>query len=186
MAIEAPRHTHRLCVIHHRHVIHLTVANGTADPAIHMRGVIVENVIGQAMNPDPLHRLPSFPARAHRLELRIVLLHLLMTRHACLRVRHIRVRRGFNKAVAITTIHPELGHVDIVRERHRLDRLVANFGVFRRDVIPGPGRQSADNHECGDGDFERQPICPARKKVRHKKSADSISPDHLPPTVIRD
>src|SRR5438270_4308663 len=76
--------------------------------------------------------------------------------------------------------------MNIMRKRHRLDRFVTDTGVLWGHVIPGPGRQSADNQEGGDRDFERQPICPARKKVRHKESADSIFPEHPPPTVIRD
>src|SRR5256885_829586 len=102
-----------------------------------------------------LARLPTFP---DRLELRIILLHLLMTRHAGLRVRHIRLRRDIDKAVAITAIHSQLGNVNVVGKRDRLDRLVTDLGIFRGDVIPGAGGKAANNPHAADGQLERQPI----------------------------
>ena len=78
------------------------------------------------------------------------------------------MRRYFNKTVAITAIHSELRHVNIVRERDRLDRLITHARVLRRDVIPGRAGQPADDYGAADGDLERQPVCPAWKKIRHK------------------
>ena len=112
MAFQAPRHAVRLGLIDHRHVIDLPVATEATDPAIHVRRVIVKNVIGRAMELHPFDRLSGFPTRPDRLELRIVLLHLRMAVHAGLGVRKIRVRRHFDEAVAITAIHPELRHVE--------------------------------------------------------------------------
>ena len=89
MAFQAPGHAVRLGVINHRHVIDRAVATETTDPAIHVRGVIVINVIGRAMELHPLDRLAGFPALPYRLELRIVLLHLGVAVHAGLRVRQI-------------------------------------------------------------------------------------------------
>src|SRR5205807_3123403 len=73
MAFEAPLHAVRLGVINHWHVIHLPVTARAADAAVHVRGVIVINVIGRAMQLDPLDWLAAFPARPHWLELRVVL-----------------------------------------------------------------------------------------------------------------
>jgi hypothetical protein len=140
-------------VIDDWHLIHLAVAARATDAAIHMRGVIVINVIGRAMELHPLDWLPGFPARPHRFKLRIVLFHLLVTRHAGLRVRQIRVRRDIDEIVAVTAIHPELLDMHIVREWHRLNRLVSDAGILRRDVIPGPGGQPANDHHATDRDF---------------------------------
>ena len=76
MAFQTPRHAVRLGVIDDRHVIDLAVATRAADPAIHMRRVIIKNVIGRAMKLHPLDRLARLPARPHRFELRIIFLHL--------------------------------------------------------------------------------------------------------------
>ena len=171
MAFQAPRHAVRFGVINHRHVIDLAVATAATDPAIHVRGVIVKNVIGRAMNLHPLDRVTRFPARPHRLELRIIFLHLRVAIHAGLRVRHIRMRRDIDKAVAITAIHPELRDVKIMRKRHRLDRLITDARIFRRHVIPGRAGQSANDNDSADRELERQPVRPAWKKIRHKRSA---------------
>ncbi len=123
MAFEAPGHAVRLGMIDDRHVIDLAVAARATDPAVHVRGVIVINVIGRAMELHPLDRLAGFPARPHRLQFRIVLLHLGMASHAGLGVGQIRMRGHVDKTVAITAIHSELRDVHVVRERHGLDRL---------------------------------------------------------------
>ena len=185
MAFEAPRHAVRLGVINHRHVIDLAVANRTTDPAIHVRGVIVKNVIRRAMNLHPLNRLSRFPTRPHRFELRIIFLHLRMAGHARLRVRHIRMRRDIHEAVAIAAIHPELRDVEIVRERHRLNRLISHPRIFWRHVIPRGRRQPAHNKDSADRELERQPVTPAWKKIRHKRSAEATAARQQSPTWKR-
>src|ERR1700737_1055067 len=100
-----------------------------------------------------------------------------MAVHAGLRVRQIRMRRDFDKAVAITAIHPELGHVDVVRKRHRLDRLIADAGIFWRDVIPRGRGQSAGDQDASNRHLQRQPVAPAWKEIRHKISGRPASPD---------
>jgi hypothetical protein len=57
--------------------------------------------------------------------------------------------------------------MDIMRERHRLDRLVSDFCVLRRGVIPrGPGHATSD-HNHADDHLERYPIRPAWKEIGH-------------------
>src|ERR1700719_3247947 len=124
------------------------------------------------MDPDPVDRPPVFPTLADRLEFRVVLLHLGVAVHAKLGVRDIRMRRDFNEAVAVTAIHSELADVDVVGERHRLDRLVADLGVFRCNVIPSGGGQTADNQKAGYRHLKWQPVTPAWKEIRHR-SADA-------------
>ena len=141
----------------------------TTDATIHMRRVVIKDVIDGAMEPHPFNRFAGLPAFSNRRELRIVFLDLRVAVHAGLRVRHIRLRRHFDKAVAIAAIHSELGHVNVVRERHRLDRLIAYLGIFWRDVIPRRRAQSARDQNAGDCHLQRQPVAPAWKEVRHNQ-----------------
>jgi len=167
MAFEAPRHAMRFGLIDDRHLIDLTMAARAADPTIHVRGVIIINVIGRAMDLHPLNRQSGFPARPHRLKFRILFLHLRMTRHARLGVWKIRMRGHIDKTMAIAAIHPELRNVQIMRKGGWLDRLITDTRIFRSNVIPGPRRQTANDDHPADRDFEREQICPAWKKIRH-------------------
>ena len=105
MAFEAPRHAVRFGVINHRHVIDRAVATETADAAVHVRCVIVINVIDRAMDPYPLDRVARSPACPNWLKLWVILLHLRMAVHTGLGVRDVRLRCHFYKAVTIPTIH---------------------------------------------------------------------------------
>ena len=49
MAIQAPRHAVGLCDVHGRHVIDRAVATKTTNAAVHMRRVVVINVIDRAI-----------------------------------------------------------------------------------------------------------------------------------------
>ena len=89
VAFQTPGHAVRFRMIDHRHVIDLAVTTETTDPAVNVRRVIVENVIGRAMNLHPLDRLAAFPTVTHGLELGIIFLHLGMAVHARLRVGQI-------------------------------------------------------------------------------------------------
>ena len=60
-----------------------------------------------------------------------------------------------DKTMAIAAIHPELRDVQIMREGHWLDRLIADTRIFRGDVIPGPRRQTANDDHAADRDFQR-------------------------------
>jgi len=143
------------------------VTTKTADAPVHMRRVIVINVIDRAMDPHPIDRLPAIPALPHRLKLWIVFLHLCVAIHARLRVWHVRLRCHLHEAVTVPAIHSELRDVNIVRKRHRLDRLIADLRVFWRPVVPCRCGQSADDHNPADQELQRQPIRPAWKKIRH-------------------
>src|SRR6267143_2418287 len=80
------------------------------------------------------------------------------------------MRRHFDKAMAVAAIHPKLGDVNVVRERHRLDRLVADPRIFWRNVIPRGRGQSAGDQDASNRHLQRQPVAPAWKEIRHKIS----------------
>ena len=167
VAIQAPRHAVWLGDVNRRHVVHRTVAAEATDAAVNVCRVIVINVINRAIEPDPFDGLTALPAFLHRLELWIILCHLRVAVHARLRVRHIGLSRHFHEAVTIATIHPQLCHVNIVRKRHRLGRLVSDLGIFRRCVIPRGGGQAANDHNDADDHLDRYPIRPAWKEIGH-------------------
>ena len=167
VAIQTPRHAVWLGDVNRRHVVHRTVAAKATDAAVHVCRVIVINVINRAIEPHPFDGLTALPAILHRLELWIVLCHLRVAVHARLRVGHIGLRGDFHEAVTIATIHAELCHVNIVRKRHRLGRLVSDFRVFRRGVIPRGGGQAATDHNRADDHLDRYPIRPAWKEIGH-------------------
>ena len=151
MAIQTPRHAVGLGDVNHRHVIDRPVATETADAPVHVRRVIVINVIDRAIQPDPLDWLTAFPALLYWLQLGIIFRHLRVAVHARRSVGHVRLRGHFHEAVTIPAIHPQLGHVNIVRKRHRLDRLVSDFCVLRRGVIPcGPSQGTSDHNHADD------------------------------------
>ena len=181
MAFQAPRHAMRLGQIHRRHMIDRTVATETTDAAVHVSRVIVINVVDGAIDPYPLHRVTRFPARPHRLQFRIIFLHLCMAIHAGLGVRHIGLGRHFHKAVTVAAIHSQLRNVDVVRKRHRLDRFIANLCVLWRRVIPGRRAQSADRNDAADHQFQRYPVGPAWKEVGHGISRKCGSGGHHQP-----
>ena len=181
MAFQAPCHAVRLGQIHRRHMINGAVATETTNAAIHVRRVIVINVIDGAIDPHPLHRVTRFPARPHRLQFRIIFLHLCMAIHAGLGVRHIRLGRHFHKAVAIPAIHSQLRDVDVMRKGHRLDRFVTNLCVLWRRIIPSRCGQSTDRNDAADHQFERYPVGPAWKEVGHGMSGKCGSAGHHQP-----
>jgi len=167
VAIQTPGHAVRLGDVYRRHVVHRTVAAETTDAPIHVCRVIVVNVINSAIKPHPLDGLTTFPAVLHRLQLWIVLCHLRVAVHAGRCVGNVRLRRHIHEAVTIPTIHPQLGHMNIMRKRHRLDRLVSDFCVLRRGVIPRSPGQATSDHNHADDHLERYPIRPAWKEIGH-------------------
>jgi len=105
MTLQTPSHAVWLGLINHWHMIDRTVATETTDAPVHMRRVIVINVIDCAMDPHPVDRVAVVPALPHRLQFWIVLLNLRVAVHAGLGVRHVRLRRHLHEAVTIPAIH---------------------------------------------------------------------------------
>ena len=154
MAIQAPRHAVGLGDVNYRHVIDVSVATETADAPVHVRRVVVINVIDRAIEPHPFDGLTALRALLYWLQFGIVFRHLRVAVHARRSVGHVRLRGHFHEAVTIPAIHSQLGHVNIVRKRHRLDWLVSDFCVLRRGVIPCRAAQSTSDHNHADDHLE--------------------------------
>ena len=136
MALQAPTHRERFLLVNSIHVVHLTVAAYAAYTAIDVHRMVEICKIGDLVDLQPANWLPALPALLHGGQLRIIGLHLRMAVHARLRRRDIRVGRNIHVGVTIPAIHTELGHMDVVRERYRLDWLISRSHVLRREVIP--------------------------------------------------
>jgi hypothetical protein len=69
--------------------------------------------------------------------------------------------------VAITAIDAELIRVDGVGKTNGLNRLIADAGVFGREVIRHAERGHSPNEGRAEDDLQRQPIGPLWKNIRH-------------------
>lgn len=129
--------------------------------------MVVINVVDCSIEPYPLDWLTALPAFLDRLQLGIVFRHLRVAVHARCSVRHVGLRRDFDKTVTIAAIHPELCHVNIVWKRHWLDRLVSDLCVLWRAVIPSSRSYTTGEHDHANDHLDRYPIAPAWKEIRH-------------------
>ena len=139
MTLEAPGHAVRLGVINHRHVIDLAVTTRAADArdSRGLRDCKKRNRACDAAAPiRSVCRFSSCPAPAEASGYPFAPAYGSSCRSACSADWNAP---PLDEAVAITAIHSELRHVDVVRKRHWLNRLVADPGVFWRRVIPGGG-----------------------------------------------
>lgn len=93
-------------------------------------------VIGYLVDSYPVDWISALPTLSHRGQFGIIGLNLRVAVHAGLRRGNIRVGRNLHVGVTVPAIHPELRDMDIVREGHRLNRLIPCSHVFRRQVIP--------------------------------------------------
>jgi hypothetical protein len=108
-------------------------------------------------------------------------LNLLVTVHTNLSGWQIRVRSDLDKAMAIPAIHSQLGHMDIVREGYRLNRLVTDARIFGRSVVPRGRGRSANNQSAAHRNLQREPVGPAWEEICHKWSADARAVPVTPP-----
>jgi len=101
------------------------------------------------------------------LKLRAVFLDMLVAVPAGVARGNIRVTRYICEGVAVTAIEPKLIDMDLVRERDRLVRLIANYLCLWCRVVV-----DCQNHTCAHCseakcDFEREQVGPAWENVRH-------------------
>jgi hypothetical protein len=148
-------------------VVHRTMATETTDAAVYVRRMIVIDVIDRAIEPQPLDGLTTLPAVLDGLQLGIVFCHLRVAVHTRRCIGHVRLRGHLHEAMTVPAIHPQLRHVNIVRKRHWLDRLVSDFGVLWRGIIPCGCGQATSDHNQADGELDRYPIRPAWKEIGH-------------------
>ena len=122
MTVETPLHVQARDAPHERHAIDAAVTCDAPDPLVDVDAVVEVDVVGEVVHARPLERPVRPPARAHRLERRAVGPDLGVARHAGLRRRDARHRRGLDRGVAVAAVDPDSADVVLVAE---LDRLLA-------------------------------------------------------------
>jgi len=112
------------------------MATHAADASVDMHGMIEIRKVRHLVDFDPVHWVPTLPTIPDRGQFGIVGLNLGMTIHAGLRGWYVRVGGNLDVGVAISAVHTKLRHMDVVRKRHWLNRLIPGSHVFRRQIVP--------------------------------------------------
>jgi hypothetical protein len=138
VAVKTPFHAERLSLMDDIHLIDRTVTAITAHATVHMHRVVKIGIIRKAMHPNPRNRLSSLPTLSHKSKSRAVVtnLSIAVAIDTSLRSREIGMPSHLDEAMAVTAIHPKLLDMEGVGKWHRLIRLIADTGVFRREIIP--------------------------------------------------
>ena len=173
VTIETPPHAQRLLLPHLIHEVDPPVALRAADPPGHMDAVIEVDVVGELMNPHPLHRLARLPARPDRSQHLGIGANQLVAIHARLGGRNHGDGRPLHVDVAIPAIQTELVHMEPMRVRDRLIGRVAHLGEPGRKVVPDEkgSRDKAQRrgHPCDEG----QRVCGSRKNLHGQSWVDA-------------
>ena len=142
MAIEAETHAQGLGLTNLIHLVDPSVTFHTTDAAGDMDGMVEINVIRGDVNLHPGNGGVIGGAFANDGQARIVFQDLIVAVHAGGSRGNIGHPGFIHVAVAVTTVDAQLSGMDLVRKRHRLNRLVTDAVIFRRDI---------DRHACGHG-----------------------------------
>ena len=136
MAVQTPRHAEGLDLHDFSHFSDIAVAGDAANTGVHMRRVIKNSIIRRFMHLYPFDGRLFGPTLPHGQQLFIFCADQHMTIHACLRGRHIRVRRHIDSPVTIPTIHAKITSVQFVAISNRLVRTITDVRIFGRAIIP--------------------------------------------------
>ena len=134
VAIEAPLHRQRRGLKNQRHLVDRAVARGAADSFVDVNAVVEIDIIGEAVNLDPLDRLIRSVALANRLEITDIIEENRMAIHAGFRRGNAGERRSFDTGVTVAAIDPVIADVVLVAELQGLrarHTLVCNVGRTR-------------------------------------------------------
>jgi len=148
VAIEAPLHRQRRGLKNQRHLVDRAVARGAADSFVDVNAVVEIDIIGEAVNLDPLDRLIRSVALANRLEITDVIEENRMAIHAGFRRRNAGEGRSLDAGVAVAAIDPVIASVVLVAELqglHARHTLVCNVGRTRNQQDARYGQSAERN-----------------------------------------
>jgi hypothetical protein len=134
-----------------------------AHATVDVDGVIEINVVRNAVDLNPGNGLSACGAFANEGQSRVVFKDLVVAIHAGAAARYVAIPRLFDAVVAIPAVHPELPCVGCVGESDRLNRLIPDARILRRQVIPYAGNEGASDQEATRDDQDRQSIGPLRE-----------------------
>jgi hypothetical protein len=177
VAIEAPLHGQRRSLENERHLVDRTVARRTANSLVNVNGVVEVDVIGQAVDLDPLDGLICPVAFADRFEIADVAKENRMAIHAGFRWGDTGECGSFHAGVTVTTVDAVIADMVLVAELHGLLARHALIGDVRRARKKQDDSQgkSAQRY-CCEQTKPRNKICTAMKNLCHVSGA----PEGLP------
>lgn len=172
VTVETPSHGVALGMMNLLHLVHFAVTADTGNPAIQVCGVIKVYVVGSLVNPNPLDGLTFnwLPVGIHDRAMEFInthritetgqfgrtLLHVLVTIPAGIGRRDVGMPGMLNKTVTVTTIHPQLIHVEIVIVVNGLSGLVADSLGLGSSVIGDSSNNAGTKCSKTNRNFQRQ------------------------------
>ena len=160
MAIQAPTHIQRRSLENERHLVDGTVTRGAADALVDVNAVIEVDVIGQAVDLDPLNRLVSTKAFANRFEIADIVEEDGMAIHAGLGGRNARIAGTFHAGMTVAAVDAVVSNMVLVAELYRL--IAGN--AFVGDI--GGTGQDQYRSQCQSAQNNRSEQTKSRKKIR--------------------
>jgi hypothetical protein len=177
VAIEAPLHGQRRSLENERHLVDRAMARRAANPLVNVNAVVEVDVIGQAVDPDPLDRLICPVAFANRFEIADVAEENRMAIHAGFRRGNTGECRSFDARVTVTTVDAVIANMVLVAKLH---------GLLARHALVGDVRRARNKQDDSQGKsaerdrYEqtkpRNKICTTMKNLCHVSGA----PEGLP------
>ena len=172
VAIQTPSHGVTLSVIDFLHLVHISVATHTGNPPIQVSRVVKVNIIRGLVNSDPLNGRPfskvSVGIRQRTVELidshcstktskfRRTLFNMLVTIPTRVGAWNVRMTRVLYKTMAVTTVHAQLTHVQVVVVVNGLSGLVANSLRLGCCVIRKTSNNAGTKCSKTNRNFQRQ------------------------------
>lgn len=162
MALEAPSHRKRLCMIYNFHLVDLTMALDATYATADVNSVIKVGIIRNAMQPHPGDRVTCGPGFAHGGQLGTLCFDvaqlLPVAVVAGLGVRHVGEIRFLYMVVTVATIQAEMLDVQEVTERNGLIGHISYTPEFRSGIIGDGtyGKEAKHRHSAG----EDEEVCP--------------------------
>ena len=148
VAVKAPLHSQGRGLKDKRHLVDRAMARRAADSLIDVNTVIEIDVVGEAVNPDPLNRFVGFEAIADRFEIIDIVEENGVAIHAGFCGRNSRVGGSFDAGVTVTTVDAIIADVVLVAELDGLlpgDALVGDVRRTRHKQHTGQGKSAKHN-----------------------------------------
>ena len=172
VAIETPFHTLRFVLKDDPHFVNGTVARIAAHTSVHVDRMVKVRIVRNAVNFHPVDRRPialaAIPSRTNGFQFWTLRLDLLVTPHARLRRRHIRMRSYFHETMAIPAVHAKLLNVKIMLKWHRLRGLVANPGILGCEIVRNSASYGRPEHSNAYRQLPRKLIRPLWEEICHR------------------
>ena len=185
MAREAPPHGHVGRFPGDRHFVHPPMTARAADSLVNVDGVIEINVARHFIHRVPFNGLVFRVTLPNGLEHGPVLPNLGVAGHACLGVRHARIRRRGHGSVAKAAVDPKFARVVLMAEGNRLIQCHAHVGPIGRAIKQIKGVRSS-HQEYPDADDENFgiEIDAGWKKLSHGSVRALLPPNFGQRTLI--